>query len=239
MSAFSTGSDVPVYSISDGSDHIHVDAHASDNLSVVSSRVSSHFLNALDSFYVSFNPTSANLERFALVLPSKALPFFNRDLPADTLIVDRHESTTAVKLCLIDGQLVITDGWHQFVVSHNLQPRDLLCFSVSDDQSMFVKIHCVCRTEVVDFPSCGVHNNCVDNINNDFSIGVVERFTPSSNGQARNGVPSSSSASAVSALLFADPDNTRDAQQFRSRYPSFARCLTSRTDMGEKLVCKL
>ncbi|OMO71689.1 hypothetical protein COLO4_28110 [Corchorus olitorius] len=234
MSAFSTGSDVPVFSISDGSDHIHVDAHASDNLSGVSSRVSSHFLNALDSFYISFNPTSANLERLTLVLPSKALPFFNTNLPADTVIVDRHESTTAVKLCLIDGQIVITDGWHEFLVSHNLQPRDL-CFSVSDDQSMFVKIHCLCRTEVVDFPSRGVHNNCVDNINNDFSIGVVERSSPSVNGQARKRCALVVVNLCRFWFAFADPDTPRDAQQFRSSYPSFARCLTSRSDLGKEL----
>ncbi|OMO57632.1 hypothetical protein COLO4_35227 [Corchorus olitorius] len=174
--------DDPVLNISsDGSDAMHV-----DNVSV-----SSHYWNALDSFYVSFNPTAANLDRLALVLPSKAVPFFKTNMLVHTIIVDSHEFITNVKLSLIDGKIVILDGWHDFVVSHNLQPRDLLCISVYNDDCIFVKIYCPCRMEVVEFPSRGVHNGCVHTMNSDYHIPPVEHSTPSLVPRARYHGPSS------------------------------------------------
>ncbi|OMO98885.1 hypothetical protein CCACVL1_04015 [Corchorus capsularis] len=212
--------DDPVVNISlDGSDAMHV-----DNVSN-----SSHYWNALDS-YVLFNPTPANLERFALVLPSKALTFFKTKMPVHTIIVDRHESITN-----IDGQIVIIDGWHEFVVSHNLQPRDLFCFSVYNDDCMFVKIYCPCRTEVVEFPTRGVHNHCVHIMNSEFHIATVEHSTPSLVLQVRYDGSSSSSASELSGLLFADSNIPKDARQFTSIYPSFGRCLKSISYLTEEL----
>ncbi|OMO85796.1 hypothetical protein COLO4_21442 [Corchorus olitorius] len=226
MSEHGCSSDDPVLNISsNGSDGMHVE----------NSSVSSHYWNALDSFYVLFNSTPGNLDRLALVLPSKVVPFFKTNMPVHTIIVDRHESITNVKLSLVDGKIVIIDGWHEFVVSHNLQPRDLLCFSVFNDHCMFVKIYCPCRTEVFEFPSRGGHNGCVQTMSYDNHIPPVEHSAPSLVPQARYRGPSSSSSSELSSMLFTDSNIPKDALRFTSTYPCFARCLKSISDLTDDL----
>ncbi|OMP07344.1 hypothetical protein COLO4_07423 [Corchorus olitorius] len=72
MSGYSTASDGPVDVISmssDGSDDMPVDSQSTDNVSG-----SSHYWNVLDSFYVLFDPTPANLERYILIVTSEVSP---------------------------------------------------------------------------------------------------------------------------------------------------------------------